>query len=360
MRCFLWLLVFAAVWQGPALLADEVVIVAGGGSGVLGISAQPATEVALHEPFAVDFDAGGNMYIAELEGGRILSVTPDGNLTRIAGYPDKRDYGDGGRSARATFNGMHHLLAGPDGSLLVADTWNHRVRRIDLVKKTIGPWAGTGKTGFSGDGGPALEAEFGGIYCLALGPTRDVLYLADLDNRRIRAIDLASATVSTFAGNGEQGVPEDGALASDAPLVDPRAVAVDSQSNVYIVERSGHALRVVDHEGRIRTVAGTGQAGSGGDDGPAIQAQLNGPKHLCIDANDCVVIADTENHVIRKYWPDTGKITRIAGTGHEGAAGIDGPAQEVQLSRPHGVTIGPEGQLYISDSGNGRILRIDP
>jgi sugar lactone lactonase YvrE len=258
------------------------------------------------------------------------------------------------------FNGMHHILTGPDGSLLVADTWNNRVRRLDLSESTIGPWAGTGQKGFSGDGGPALQAEFGGVYCLALSPGKDTLYLADLDNRRIRAVEVASGAVSTLAGNGEQGVPPDGAPARAAPLVDPRAVAVDSQSNVYILERSGHALRVVDREGRIRTVAGTGEAGLAGDDGTALRAQLNGPKHLSVDAKDHVLIADTENHVIRKYWPESGTITRVVGTGREGAAGVGGPPLEAELSRPHGVLVGPEGQLYVSDSGNGRILRIEP
>jgi sugar lactone lactonase YvrE len=356
---FLIGLLVLALWPA-ALPAEELVLVAGSGTQDADTTPRPATDVALLEPFAVDFDAAGNMYIAELEGGRVLHVTPDGQLTRLAGRREKGDAGDGGAALEAVFNGMHHLLLGPDGGLLVADTWNRRVRRIDLDAGTIDAWAGTGQDGIGGDGGPALDATFGDVYCLALAPARDVLYLADLDNRRIRAIDLKTNVVSTLAGNGEQGIPADGSVAARAPLVDPRAVAADSLGNVYIVERGGHALRVVDREGRIRTVAGTGEAGSRGDDGPAREAQLNGPKHLCIDAVDNVLIADTENHTIRKYSPATGKIERVAGTGEEGAAGVGGPALEAQLSRPHGVTVGPDGQLYISDSGNGRIVRVAP
>src|SRR5438445_9999798 len=131
-----------------------------------------------------------------------------------------------------------------------------------------------------GDGGPAVKARFGNIYCASLDPSGERLYLADLDNRRIRVVDLGTGVVTTVAGNGKKGVPEDGADAVKAPLVDPRAVTVDDKGNVYILERSGHALRVVDAEGKIRTVVGTGKAGATGDDGPGRLATLNGPKHL--------------------------------------------------------------------------------
>src|SRR5262249_54250955 len=147
----------------------------------------------------------------------------------------------------------------------------------------------------------AAKAKFGGVYCVALDPKGEQMYLADLDNLRIRAIDMKTGTVRTVAGNGKKGVPEDGAEATKAPLVDPRAVAVDGKGNVYILERSGHALRVVDSSGKIRTVAGTGKQGATGDGGDALKATFNGPKHLCIDKDGGVLIADTENHLIRKY-----------------------------------------------------------
>src|SRR5262249_43811992 len=159
-------------------------------------------------------------------------------------------------------------------------------------------------------------------------PKQERLYLVDLENRRIRAIDMKTGVVTTIAGNGKRGVPEDGSEARSAPLVDPRAVAVDRKGNVYILERSGHALRVVDIEGKIRTVAGTGRAGFSGGTGVARNAQLNGPKHLCIDTKDNVVIADTENHVIRKYLPREGGIVLIAGTGEKGNQGIGRPPVE--------------------------------
>ena len=186
------------------------------------------------------------------------------------------------------------------------------------------------------------------------------LYLADLDNRRVRRIELKTGIVSTVAGNGEKGVPADGAEARSAPLVDPRAIALDGRGNLYILERSGNALRVVDRSGRIRTVAGTGERGDSGDGGDARKAKLNGPKHLCVDREGNVLIADTENHRIRLYRPGDGTIKGVAGTGRKGTAGLGGAPRDAELNQPHGVTIGPGGILYICDSSNNRILKVVP
>ena len=293
----------------------------------------------LNEPFAVDFDASGRMFIAEMGGNRV-SVWDRGQLTPLP----------------TPFTGPHHLLNGPDNFIYVADTFANMVRRVDPATGAVTGFAGTGVKGFSGDGGPALEARFGAAFAIAIHA--GTLYVADLDNRRIRSVNLSTGIVTTVAGNGDKGVPADGADAKSQPLVDPRAVAVDDRGQVYICERSGHALRVVDAGGRIRTVAGTGQPGFGGDGGPALKAAMNGPKHISIDADGSVLIADTENHVIRRYRPASGMIERVAGTGTPGAAGLDGPPDQLQLNRPHGA-FRYKGTLYISDSENHRVIAID-
>jgi DNA-binding beta-propeller fold protein YncE len=344
-------LLFAAL---GATGAEKIVLVAGGGTETEG----PAQQTKLDAPFGVDFDKSGTMFIVEMVGLRVLKVDGEGRLTRIAGTGKKGAGGDGGPALRAEFDGPHSLAVGPDGVVYITDTWNNRVRRIDPKTDVISPFAGTGRKGFAGDGGPAADAQFGGVYCIAFDPKGERMYLADLDNRRIRAITMKTGIVTTVAGNGQKGVPKDDALAIEAPLVDPRAVAADGAGNVYILERSGHALRVVDAQGRIRTVAGTGKAGPAGDAGDARKAMLNGPKHLCVDGDGNVIIADTENHLIRKYLPREGKIVRVAGTGKKGSAGLGGPPEQVELSQPHGVTV-REGTLYISDSSNNRVLKID-
>ena len=239
------------------------------------------------------------------------------------------------------------LLA--DGDVLIADTWNGRVRRVEVSTSTVATLPGFTV--------PPQRARSAGPYCITLDFSRSTLFVADL--RRIHAIDVKTGSSRVVAGNGEKGVPTDGALAIDAPLFDPRAVAVDRKGNVYILERGGHALRVVGTNGRIRTVVNaSGRKGADGDGGDAIAATLNGPKHLCVDLDDNVIIADAENHLIRKYVPATGRIVRVAGTGRKGAAGLDGPPEQCELNRPHGVTVHRDGTLYITDSYNNRILKI--
>jgi DNA-binding beta-propeller fold protein YncE len=333
----------------------RMVLVAGGGSEKDGA---PATEAQVITPFGMAFDRLGQMFIVELEGGRVRRIDRRGILTTVAGTGEKGDAGDGGPALAAKFNSMHSLAMAPGGAVFLADTLNNRIRKFDPETGRVTAFAGTGQKGFSGDGGPATQAQFGGVYCVALDPAAERIYLADLDNRRVRAIDLKSGVVTTVAGNGQRGVPEDGAEARSSPLVDPRAVAADGSGNLYILERSGHALRVVDRNGRIRTVAGTGNVGATGDGGDARQATLNGPKHLCIDRDGSVVIADTENHLIRRYLPREGKIVRVAGCGRKGTAGVGGPPEQAELNQPHGVAIGPSGELYIADSTNNRVLKI--
>lgn len=337
--------------------AEKIVLVAGGGQGGDGSAAKDFKFV---EPFGVAFDKAGHMYVVELSGQRVLRMDAKGIITTFAGTLQKKGHeGDGGPAAKALFNGPHSIVIAPNDDMYIADTWNSCVRKIDAKTGTVSTVAGTGKKGFSGDGGPAVKAQLGNVYHAALDPKGERLYLADLDNRRIRMVQLDTGIVTTVAGNGEKGVPQDGAIAKEAPLVDPRAVAADAKGNVWVLERGGHALRVVDAAGKIRTVAGTGKAGGTGDGGDAKQATLNGPKHLCVDPDGNIIIADAESNLVRKYVPADGKLLRVAGTGTKGAAGLDGPPEKAGVARPHGVTVHPSGVLYITDSYNNRILRIE-
>jgi DNA-binding beta-propeller fold protein YncE len=325
--------------------AAHIEHVAGGGEASAGA---PALQVKLVEPFAVDFGADGGWYICEHKGERIVLVDRSGTTKLLAGTGTPGHSGDGGPAAAATFRDPHGIAITREGTMYVADTLNHTIRRIDLKTGVVTAFAGTGEKGFSGDGGPASKATFNGTFAIALNPAQDRLYVVDLNNRRVRMIDLKSAAISTVAGNGESGVPADASEAAKAPLVDPRAVAVDSKDNVYILERRGNALRVVDKTGKIRTLIAPG----------SVSPDLNGPKHLCVDKRDDVIIADAENHLIRRYDPKTGKTTTIIGTGETGTRIDAANPLATQLNRPHGVAIDSSGALYVSDSYNHRILRV--
>ena len=301
----------------------------------------------LNSPFGVGFDKHNVMYIVELAGGRVHKLDPSGNFETIAGDGTENYTGDNGPAKSATFNGMHNVAVTPEGDLYIADSWNHCVRRIDHKTGVITTFAGTGEPGFGGDGGPATKAQFNFLMCVSLNTTNDKLYVADLKNRRIRVIDIDSGVVSTVAGNGKKGVPKNGDVAIESPLVDPRAVTVDSKGNVYILERGGHALRSVT-DGKIRTVAGTGKGGS--KDGDALSAEFKSPKHLAIDTRDRVIIADDQNARIRMYDPGSKTVTSILGKG------VKNPRRG--LSRPHGVYVHADGSIYVVDTGHHRILRL--
>jgi sugar lactone lactonase YvrE len=322
----------------PALAAERLVLFAAG----------------LQTPFGMDF-LDDHLVLTEFGGHRIVSLDKDGKATVLAGS-GKKGFADG-VGGKAEFNAPHNLAVAPDGTIYVADTLNHRVRKLDPKTGAVTTIAG-GEKGYAGDGGPAKDARFNEAYHVALGAEGKNLFVCDLGNRRIRKIDLNAGTIDTVAGNGNKGIPADGARATDAPLIDPRAVAVDNAGRLWILERSGNALRVVE-DTKIRTVAGTGEKGFAGDGGRAAGAKLDGPKSLWIDPVGDVLIADTNNHCIRKYGATDGTMTRVAGTGKKGAGEPGGSATDVALTEPHGVAIGRDGVMYVADSLNGRVLKTE-
>ena len=341
------LLLLGFLWMGGAIAtAADVEFVVGdylpseGGDWL-------AEESALENPFGIDFDSKANLYVVELVGGRVHRVDVEGQVTQIAGDGSQSYLGDGGPAKQATFNGMHNCAITKQDQLLIADSWNHCVRRIDLATGRIDTLIGTGKAGFNGDGGPAGEATFDFVMCISLSPDQSRLHITDLKNHRIRDVNLETLIVQTVAGNGEGGVPEDGAVATESPLVDPRAAASDRNGNLYVLERNGHALRVVDSQGTIRTVAGTGRKGL--RDGAALEAEFGAPKHVCLDERNRVYIADDLNGAIRRYDPATSQVVTVLGRG------IGDP--RLRLLHPHGVCVHND-RLYVIDSGNHRILRM--
>ncbi|MDE0292950.1 MAG: hypothetical protein OXI93_02045 [Bryobacterales bacterium] len=314
-----------------------------------------ATAARLDNPFGVVLDGSGNLFIADAGNDRIRKVDSSGVITTIAGSAKILFGGDGGRATAAQLYLPSKVAVDGAGNLYIADTRNYRVRKVD-AGGTITTLAGTGAIGFSGDGGPAAAAQLAFPRGVALD-SDDNLFIADSVHHRIRKVD-SSGVITTIAGTGVEGFSGDGGQAVNAQLHSPWGVAVDGAGNLYIADRNNHRIRKVDSSGVITTIAGTGAESFGGDDGQAVNAQINSPVGVALDGAGNLYIADRSNHRIRKV-DSSGVITTVVGSGERGFGGDGGPAATAQLAFPHGVAVDGAGNLYIADSSNHRIRKVD-
>jgi len=304
-------------------------------------------------------DGQGNVFFTS--GHQIKKKRPDGTVTVVAGTGVQGYSGDGGPAVNARLNSPYGLSVDGQGNLYFADYNNYRIRKIspDGIITTV---AGNGLYGFSGDGGPATSA----MLALPWGVTVDGqgnLFIADTDNNRIRKVT-PDGIIRTIAGNGTQSYCGDGGPATSACLGWPARVAVDAQGNVFIPDYLSNRIRQVTPDGIIRTVAGLGPFGQGtggysGDGGLATAARLNGPLALAVDAQGNVFIPEYFNHRIRMLTAQ-GTILTVAGVGTPGFSGDGGPATGSQLNFPRAVAVDPQGNLHIADGNNGRIRKLTP
>ena len=281
-----------------------------------------------------------------------------GIINTLAGGGRQGDRGDGGPAARSELDFPRSVAVDPEGNVYVADTRNHRIRKIDTAG-LISTFAGNGEEGESGDGGPATDAEL----CFPAGVATDVaghVYIADRCSHRVRKID-TDGVISTIAGNGSPGGGGDGGPAIEAQLAFPVAVALDPSGSLYIAEGGSHRIRKVSVDGVITRFAGTGRAGYSGDGSSAARARLANPAGVAVDAAGNVYVADSWNHRIRKV-DASGVISTFAGTGHRADGGDGGPAATARLAYPAAVASGPDGDLYVvtyvPNTGNRRIRKI--
>ena len=349
----------AGSWQLVDIPADAYwVITTVAGTGGHGFSGDggPAVQAQLSEPSGVAADGAGNFYIADRYNHRIRKVDSTGTITTIAGSGGDGFGGDGGPAVEARIATVFGVAVDGAGNLYIADGGNERIRKVDSTG-TITTVAGSGGDGFGGDGGPAVEAELRNPWGVAVDGAGN-LYITDRGNDRIRKVD-STGTITTIAGTGERGFSGDGGPAVQAQLSEPLGVAVDGAGNLYFADAGNSRIRKVDSTGTITTIAGSGGGGFSGDGGPAVQAQLNLPLGVAVDAAGSVYIADLWNNRVRKV-DSAGVITTIAGTGERGFSGDGGPAPAARLSLPLGVAVDGAGNLYFADSRNERIRKLTP
>ncbi len=357
----------------------------------------PATSVALDRPSAVVVSSSGDVYVADSSANEVLELSPSGRLSVFAGTGVAGFSGDGGPATQAELSFPTALALSSNGDLYIADSGNNRIRMVS-PSGVITTVAGTGVAGFSGDGGPATQAELSFPTAIALSST-GALLIADGGNRRVREVS-PTGTITTVAGNGTLGLSGDGGPATQAGLSEPLgvaagpggiyvadawndvvrrilpsgvietvagaadglqfpvAVALNAAGDIFVADWSNRVIEVTP-SGAARTVAGTGVAGFSGDGGRAVKAELDRPSGLAVAPNGDLYIADSGNNRIRMVSPN-GIITTIAGTGVAGFSGDGGPAVKAELNDPEGLAIGPGGGLYIADSHNQRIREVLP
>jgi cysteine-rich repeat protein len=331
-----------------------ITTLAGTGTPGFGGDGGPAILAQLANPRGVAVDGLGTVFVADTDNNRIRRIGTDGTIATIVGDGNANYFGDGGDASLAEVWGPWGVAIDPIGRLVVADTFDQRVRRIELDNR-IFTIAGDGTANYFGDGGPATAAELQFPVGLAFD-AQGRLYIADVVNERIRRIEI-DGTIATIAGTGDTGFSGDGGAATAAVLANPFGVAIDAQGRIAIADTSNQRVRRVDAAGTISTVAGTGAFGFGGDGNAATSAALAGPFGVAVDTTGRIYIADTFNARIRRIELD-GTITTIAGTGQYGFSGDGGPATRAQLAKPDGVAVDASGQVYIADTYNHRIRKV--
>jgi trimeric autotransporter adhesin len=334
--------------------AGAITTVAGNGTSGFSGDGGLAASAQLSFPDGVTMDSAGNLYIADFNNLRIRKVTPAGVITTVAGNGSPGFSGDGGLATSAQITRSWGLTSDSTGNIYIADTYSDRIRKVTPAG-IITTVAGTGASGFSGDGGLAVSAQLNRPFGVALDSANN-LYIADINNNRIRKVTPAGI-ITTVAGSGTAGFSGDGSLATSASLFNPHSVTVDSAGNLYIADQGNNCIRKVTPAGVITTAAGNGTAGFSGDGSQAASAQLDNPRKVAVDSAGNLYIADASNNRIRKVTP-AGVITTAAGNGTAGFSGDGGLATSAQLNLPTGVAMDSAGNLYIADNLSNRIRKV--
>ncbi|MEA2740913.1 MAG: hypothetical protein QOH05_4220 [Acetobacteraceae bacterium] len=313
------------------------------GTGEQGYSGDGSSASAAHlnNPFDLAFSPDGSLVFSDTFNHCIRRIDArTGIISTICGTGEKGYAGDGGPATHARLNEPYGVVIDGSGRVFFADRLNRRVRVIDTTG-VISTLAGEGSGTYSGDGGPAAQAGLVEPNGLTLSPDQNRLFIADVAGHRVRVVDLARGTIETFAGTGEARHDGDGGPAVEAAVFGARAVAFAPDGSLYVMERQGSCIRRI-RDGVIETVAGTGARGYAGDGGDARQAVFDAPKEMAVDPEGNIYVVDTENHAIRRIDAESWIVTTIASG----------------LARPHGAVVAPDGSVLVGDSEHHQIRRL--
>jgi sugar lactone lactonase YvrE len=353
------LFIFLLLALSPRAQA-EFLITTVAGNGERGYSSShensTATLVKLAYPYDVAIGNNNDLYIADTYNHRIRKVNAQGLITTIAGNGEEGYSGDGSLATAAKLNNPEGIALDNQGNLYIADRDNHCIRKVD-TQGIITTIAGDSHEGYSGDGGLAVVAQLNDPVSIMVDNTSN-LYIADMDNHRIRKVD-TQGIITTIAGNGEEGYSGDGDAATQAQLNLPHDMALDAKGVLYIADTHNHCIRQVDTTGIITTFAGNHEEGFSGDYNTAITARFNDPESLVLDKQGHLYVTDMDNHRVRQITPQ-GIITTIAGNGEEGYSGDGEMATMAKLNNPEGLALDVQGHLYIADTHNHSIRKLIP
>lgn len=344
-----------------SLHAAEVQTIAGTGQRTHAGDLGPGLQAGIGGPFGVVIGPDGALYICATENHTVRRLDLEtGLITTVAGTGQKGYTGDGGLATQAQCFEPYEARFDAQGDLYFVEMRNHIVRRVARDTGRISTVAGTGRAGFSGDGGPALQAQLNVPHAIAFDAA-DRLYICDIGNHRLRRIDPQTGVIKTLSGTGEKRPTPPGAKLAGTPLNGPRTLEIDPQrGQFYLALREGNAIFRIDLEQQsLEHLAGTGKSGYRGDHGPAALATLAGPKGLALAPNGDLYLADTESHTIRVIRAATGIIETAVGDGVAGD-GPDGEPRKCRLNRPHGVFVSAAGLVYIGDSSNHKVRVLRP
>jgi len=324
--------------------------VAGDGDNSFSGDGGPAAQAQIDTPAGMALDSAGNLYFADAVGNRVRKISTDGTITTVAGTGVAGFGGELGPAIAALLNQPMGVAVSPDGHLFIADTGNNRIREV-LSDGTIGTFAGNGNAGLYGDGGDPLDAAIHAPQAIAFDSSFN-LYIADTLDHRVRRIDNSTNTIHTVVGMG-QGFAGDGGPATNALLNLPTSLALASAGNLYIADQANGRIRKVSTNGIISTIAGTATVFTG-DGGPAINALVSNPRGVAVDGAGNVYISESGENRIRKVTPD-GTIVTIAGNGNCCYSNDGGPAINAPLNLPWGLAVDSTGRIFVADSGNNAI-----